>query len=100
MKPAVAIAVIFLVAAMSGFAGDLSGVTEGGNETLRMEELEVHGIREKQEVLYLPVHRGVALPSPVRYDLFLEDMERPVFHREILPGATPDGGPFAPGSAP
>jgi len=49
-----------------------------------MEELEVRGLREKPEVLYLPVHRGIALPSPVRYDLFLEDMARP-----ILPG--PDG---------
>ena len=66
----------------------------GGSHSLRMEELEVRGLREKPEVLYLPVHRGIAIPSPVRYDLFLEDMARPVFPREILqeaPGA--DGIP-------
>jgi hypothetical protein len=50
---------------------------------IRMEDLEVRGLRERPEVLYLPVHRGIALPSPVRYDLFLEDMVRPVFPGEI-----------------
>ena len=55
-----------------------------GSAPLRMEELEVFGIREKPEILYAPVHRGIALPSPVRYDLFLDDMGRP-----IVPG--PDG---------
>jgi hypothetical protein len=49
-----------------------------GSAPLRMEELEVFGIQEKPEVLYAPVHRGIALPSPVRYDLFLDDMGRPI----------------------
>ena len=57
----------------------------GGSHSLRMEELEVRGLREKPGVLYLPVHRGITIPSPVRYDLFLEDMARPVFPREVLP---------------
>jgi len=57
----------------------------GGSHSLRMEELEVRGLREKPEVLYLPVHRGITIPSPVRYDLFLKDMARPVFPREVLP---------------
>jgi hypothetical protein len=52
-----------------------------------MEELEVRGLREKPGVLYLPVHRGITILSPVRYDLFLEDMARPVFPREVLPDA-------------
>jgi len=60
-----------------------------GNAPLRMEELEVRGIREVPEVLFLPVHRGIALPSPVRYDLFLEDMARPAYPREFPPGTPP-----------
>jgi len=113
MKQAIAIAVLLLVAAASGFAEETSGRTGNenellrmkevevwGNVPLRMEELEVRGLREMPEVLYLPVHRGITLPSPVRYDLFLGDMERPVFHREFLPGATQADSPFVPGSAP
>jgi len=64
----------------------------GGSHSLRMEELEVRGLREKPEVLYLPVHRGITIPSPVRYDLFLEDMARPVFPREVLPEASGEDG--------
>jgi len=82
-----------ILAAVPGFAAE-KPAAGGGSHSLRMEELEVRGLREKPEVLYLPVHRGIAIPSPVRYDLFLEDMARPVFPREILqeaPGA--DGIP-------
>lgn len=86
MKPVAALAVVLLVVAARGFAGEPSGGTGGGNEPLRMEELEVRGLREKPEALFLPAHRGIVLPSPVRYDLFLEDMERPLFHRGVLPG--------------
>ena len=99
MKRAVPLAVLLLLAAASGFAEEPSAGAGGGNAPLRMEELEVHGnaplrmeelevrgFREVPDVLYLPVHRGIALPSSVRYDLFLEDMERPVFHRDIPPG--------------
>lgn len=113
MKQAIAIAVLLLLAAASGFAEEPSGGTGGekellrmrdlevwGTAPLRMKELEVRGLRDTPEVLYLPVHRGIALPAPVRYDLFLEDMERPVLHREILPGTTPADSPIAPGSAP
>jgi len=82
-----------ILAAVPGFAAEKPAAGDGSH-SLRMEELEVRGLREKPEVLYLPVHRGIAIPSPVRYDLFLEDMARPVFPREILqeaPGA--DGIP-------
>ena len=82
-----------ILASAPGFAAEKPAAV-GGSHSLRMEELEVRGLREKPEVLYLPVHRGIAIPSPVRYDLFLEDMARPVFPREILqeaPGA--DGIP-------
>ncbi len=99
MKPAVAFAVLLLLAGSGGIAAEPSGGTGTQNDPLRMkelevhgsapllmEELEVHGLREKPGVLYLPAHRAVAPPSPVRYDLFLEDMERPVQDRTILPG--------------
>lgn len=99
MKSAVALAVLLLVAAAVGFAGEPLGETGGGNEPrrmekpeawgtapLQMEELEVRGLREKPDVLFLPVHRGIDLSSPVRYDLFLGDMERPVDPQGILPG--------------
>ena len=75
-----------MVAAAPGVAAE-KPAAGGGSHSLRMEELEVRGLREKPEVLYLPVHRGIAIPSPVRYDLFLEDMARPVFPREVQPGA-------------
>ena len=65
-----------------------------GNAPLRMEDLEVRGFRETPDVLYLPVHRGIALPAPVRYDLFLEDMEKPVFPRDISPQKRPAGRTF------
>jgi len=75
-----------ILAAAPGFAAE-KPATRGESHSLRMEELEVRGLREKPGVLYLPVHRGITIPSPVRYDLFLEDMARPVFPREVLPGA-------------
>ena len=97
MNRAAGFLMIVLLIAARGLAAEPPGAAGDGNAPLRMEalevwgdapiqmeELEVRGLREKPEVLYLPVHRGIALPSPVRYDLFLEDMARP-----ILPG--PDG---------
>jgi hypothetical protein len=69
---------ICIFAAIPGLAAEKPSAG-GGSHSLRMEELEVRGLREKPEVLYLPVHRGITIPSPVRYDLFLEDMARPVF---------------------
>ncbi len=100
MKPVVVFVVLLLVLTARGFAGETSGWTDGGNEPLRMEELEVSGLRDKQEVLYQPVPRGIVLPSPVRYDLFLEDMGQPVLDREFLPGESRTGGSLVPRSPP
>ena len=72
-----------IFACAPGFAAE-KPAAGGGPHSLRMEELEVRGLREKPGILYLPVHRGITIPSPVRYDLFLEDMARPVFPREVL----------------
>ncbi len=113
MKPVVALVVLLMVALGEGFAGEPSagmGIEKDpvrmedlevyGSAPLLMDELEVRGLREMSGELYLPVHREVAVPSSVRYDLFLEDMERPDVYREILPGTTPSDNPFAPKSSP
>ena len=84
MKRAVMFLALCILAAAPGFAAE-KPAAGGGPHSLRMEDLEVRGLREKPEVLYLPVHRGITIPSPVRYDLFLEDMARPVFPRDVLP---------------
>lgn len=112
MKAVATLTALLLLAAASGSAA-ASGNKDRGSHLLRMEELEIHGesplrmeelevrgIRDTADVLYLPAHRGIELPSPVRYDLFLEDMERPVFPREISPGIPPADGAFAPRGAP
>jgi len=84
MKRTILFLAICILAATPGVAAEKPAAS-GGPHSLRMEELEVRGLREKPEVLYLPVHRGITIPSPVRYDLFLKDMARPVFPREVLP---------------
>ena len=91
MKRVIAFLALLLLAAARGSAAEPTGGTVDGNAPIRMEELEVwgdvpirmeemevRGLREKPEVLYIPVHRGTTPPSPARYDLFLEDMTRPV----------------------
>jgi hypothetical protein len=84
MMRAAAFLALCLLAAAPGFAAE-KPAAGGGPHSLRMEDLEVRGLREKPEVLYLPVHQGITIPSPVRFDLFLEDMARPVFPRDVLP---------------
>jgi len=90
MKRASTLFVAGFLAVWTGFPA-APGAAWAGSTPLQMEELEVRGLREKPGVLYIPVNPGIALPSPVRYDLFLEDMARPVLPREILPEASPAG---------
>jgi len=93
MMRAAAFLALCILAAAPGVAAE-KPAAGGGPHSLRMEDLEVRGIREKPEVLYLPAHRGITIPSPVRYDLFLDDMARPVFPREVLPeDPRADGSP-------
>ena len=92
MKKVLAFLAILLLSAAGSPAAEPRKVSGGGQHSLRMEELEVRGLREKPDVLYLPVPAGIALPSPVRYDLFLEDLTRPILPREILPEASPATG--------
>jgi hypothetical protein len=91
MKRALLLAFLFLLPVWQGFAADRPKAGDP-RAPLRMEDLEVRGIREKPEVLYLPVHRGISLPSPVRYDLFMVDLSRPVDPREIESQTPPAGG--------
>jgi len=90
MRRAVVFLALGILAAAPGFAAERPA-KDGGSHSLRMEELEVRGLREKPGVLYLPVRRGTTIPSPVRYDLFLTDMARPVLPREIPTESSPAG---------
>ena len=90
MKKALAILVLGSLAASTGFAAEPRSMRKGSTP-LHMEELEVRGIREKPETLYLPVHAGIVLPTAVRYDLFRNDMTRPVLPGEVVPEALPAG---------
>jgi hypothetical protein len=90
MRCAAVFLVLGILAAAPGFAAE-KPTAGGGSQSLRMEDLEVRGLREKPGVLYLPVPHGITIPSPVRYDLFLTDMARPVLPREIPRETSPAG---------
>lgn len=92
MKKALIFLVILFLSATGSLAAEPRKAAGGGPSSLRMEDLEVRGLRERPDILYLPVSAGIALPSPVRYDLFLEDMTRPILPREILPETPPAEG--------
>ena len=83
MRRAAAFLAICILAAAPGFAAE-KPAAGGGSHSLRMEELEVRGLREKPGVLYLPVHHGITIPSPVRYDLFLR-----TWRGRFFPGRSP-----------
>ncbi len=87
----VLLVLLLLLSSGRGFAADRPKAADPP-APLRMEDLEVRGIREKPEVLYLPVQKGIPTASPVRYDLFLVDMVRPVTARETEPQTPPAGG--------
>lgn len=59
---------------------------------MTMEELEVRGYREKPDRLFLPVPPGIRRAAPVRYDLFREDVTKPVLPWEIDIRNTRAGG--------
>jgi hypothetical protein len=99
MKRVVAFFAILALFATHGFTAE-PPLGDGRPAPLRMEELEVRGLREKPEVLYLPVPRGIDIPSPVRYDLFLDDMTRPVFPWEFSSRTPQADGTLEPGNAP
>ena len=91
--------IALLVSGGAGFAAERSRTKAAAPPALRMEDLEVRGYKEKPEVLYAPVHKGTEPPSPIRYDLFLVDMNRAVSPLETAPQPPPGGGTI-PRSAP
>jgi hypothetical protein len=56
---------------------------DGETPPLSMEELEVRGFRDKPGQLYVSVPNQVFSPPPVRFDLFREDLARPILPWEI-----------------
>lgn len=64
------------------FPGEV-GAADKERPSLTMEELEVRGRLEKPETLFLPVPGAIRHVAPVRFDLFQEDMTRPVLPWEI-----------------
>ena len=83
-----------LAAALALGAGTAPAV-EAERPQLRMEEIEVHGAREKPAALFQPAPPRVSTPSTVRYDLFLEDATRPlppwrIANDNIVTGGTSD----------
>jgi len=75
-----------LLSVLTGPAGFPVPAAAGERNTppLTMEELSVHGKREKPEQLFLPDPAPIYIPSEVRYDLFLEHSTRIVRPWEIV----------------
>lgn len=63
---------------------------EGG--PLAMEALEVRGVREKPEQLYVPAPKRLFHYAPVRYDLFTEDLAEPIPPSEVRDDRPINGG--------
>jgi len=80
-------AVVFLAMTVPGIARGAAPASPA----LTMEELEVRGRLEKPDRLFVPVSWPIVLPTPVRLDLFREDLLKPVFPWEI-PNGTPSSG--------
>lgn len=80
--PALRILVLLAGFGMAIFPGG-TRAADTDQPPLTMEELEVRGYREQPERLYLPVPLGIRHASPVRYDLLLEDVTRPILPWEI-----------------
>lgn len=73
--------------------------TVGGPSPLKMEELEIRGLLEKPDRLYIPGSRQTLFPLPTRFDFFLEDLSRPVLPWEITNDRIPNGGARESGDA-
>lgn len=77
---------VFLGAAIISGAAIFPGEAHAADKdrpSLTMEELEVRGRREKPDRLFLPVPGAIRHVAPVRFDLFREDMTKPVLPWEI-----------------
>lgn len=77
--------VLLLALVLSATAGHGDEHRGSGSDLprLKMEELEVRGMRENPDVLYLTVPEGIYFLSPVRFDLIREDVIRPVLPQAV-----------------
>ena len=82
-------AVVLLAMAVPGIALGAAPASP----TLTMEELEVRGKLEKPDRLFVPVSWPTVPPSPLRLDLFREDLLKPIFPWEIPNGTQSSGFP-------
>lgn len=78
-------AVLLGPVAVLGPGGD-ARAADRNQPPLTMEELEVRGKREKPDKLFLPSPGGMRHSPSVRFDLFREDVTRPVHPGEIDAG--------------
>lgn len=74
-----AVAVLFLPAPAPGAPPE----TGSRAAPLSMEELVVRGMQEKPDSVFVPVPAAIFTPAPVRFDLFLEDLAKPILPAEI-----------------
>jgi hypothetical protein len=79
------------LAAGTPAAGSTSRKANPGSPQLRMEEIEVHGFRDRPERLYLPAPAAPRVRSPLPLDLLREDMENPFLPGEVVE-ELPSGG--------
>ena len=90
--PLLALALCGLLGAWTAAGFAAAAADEPERPQLRMEDIEVHGSRERPGELFVPAPPPVSLPSRVRYDLFLEDMKRPILPWQIPADNNANGG--------
>jgi hypothetical protein len=84
--------VLAVALASSGVHGEEDRRSNGDLHRLKMEELEVRGMRGTPGVLHMPVAEEIFFLSPVRFDLIREDLIRPVLPWEVNAEPLPQQG--------
>jgi len=98
LLPAIWLLAGFFAAAAGLCPGDARGAG-AGSTPLTMEELEVRGFIVKPDRLYLPVPKPIFSFAPVRFDIFTEDLVRPIALWEMTGREPLNGGPVGSGNA-
>ena len=87
---------VFVLAVSFGIVATMcpgdARAADGSQPPLTMEELEVRGKHEKPDKLFLPTPGGIRHSTSVRFDLFREDMTKPVHPWEIDTRNRSEGG--------
>jgi len=90
-RVAAAAAAGFIVASVPSTAG-VPGAFAREPGPLKMEEVEVRGYKVKPGRLFLPDPGAGFSPSSIRFDLFREDIARPIPHGEVPDLGSTKGG--------